>query len=56
MAYSNKFGIIVWDLDPDHLIAGACQVASRNLTRAEWDENIGGLAPYTELCPGQPSV
>jgi WD40 repeat protein len=55
MAYSNKFGVIVWDLDPDHLVAGACQVASRNLTRAEWEENIGSLAPYTELCPGQPS-
>jgi hypothetical protein len=56
MAYSNEFGIIVWDLDPDHLVAGACQVASRNLTRAEWEENIDSLAEYTELCPGQPSV
>jgi class 3 adenylate cyclase/WD40 repeat protein len=56
MAYANKQGIIVWDLDPDHLIAGACKVASRNLTRAEWEENISDLAPYTELCPGQPSA
>jgi hypothetical protein len=56
MAYANKQGIIVWDLDPDRLIAGACKVASRNLTRAEWEDNIRDLAPYTELCPGLPSA
>jgi hypothetical protein len=56
MAYTNTHGIVVRDLDPDHLVAGACQVASRNLSRAEWEENIGGLASYTELCPDQPSA
>jgi WD40 repeat protein len=56
MVYANRHGLMVWDLDPDHLIAGACQVASRNLTRAEWEENISDLAPYTQLCPDQPSA
>jgi WD40 repeat protein len=56
MVYANEHGLIVWDLDPDHLIEGACKVASRNLTQQEWTDNVGELAPYTELCPGLPAV
>ncbi len=33
------------------LAAAACRIAGRNLTEAEWDEHVGRLAPYRELCP-----
>ena len=45
-------GIVVWDLDPAHWVDAACQLASRNLTHAEWDQYIGDLAPYRQTCPG----
>ena len=44
-------GIVVWDLHPEHWIEEACQIAGRNLTRAEWDQYIGDLAPYRATCP-----
>jgi hypothetical protein len=44
-------GIVVWDLDPDHWVDAACQIAGRNLTRAEWDQYIADLAPYRATCP-----
>ena len=47
-------GIVVWDLDPAHWVEAACQLASRNLTRAEWDQYIGDLAPYHRTCPTHP--
>jgi DNA-binding SARP family transcriptional activator/class 3 adenylate cyclase/WD40 repeat protein len=53
VAIQTDEGTIVWDLDPDSLADAACRVAGRNLTRAEWDEHIGGLAPYRELCPDE---
>ncbi|MGH2475505.1 MAG: hypothetical protein ACRDIL_09590, partial [Candidatus Limnocylindrales bacterium] len=51
MAIQTDQGTVVWDLDPDSLADAACRIAGRNLTRAEWDEHIGALAPYRELCP-----
>jgi hypothetical protein len=51
VAMETEQGTVVWDLDPDSLAEAACRVAGRNLTRAEWDEHIGPLAPYRELCP-----
>ena len=44
-------GIVVWDLDPAHWIDGACAVAGRNLTEAEWEQYIGDLASYRQTCP-----
>jgi WD40 repeat protein len=44
-------GIVVWDLDPDHWVDAACQLAGRNLTHAEWDQHIGDLARYRRTCP-----
>lgn len=43
-------GIVVWDLDPDRWADAACAVAGRSLTRAEWDQYIGNLAPYEPTC------
>ena len=47
-------GIKVWDLDPEHWVDAACQVAGRNLTRQEWETNIGDLAEYRPTCPQFP--
>jgi hypothetical protein len=51
VAIQTEQGTVVWDLGPDSLADAACRVAGRNLTRAEWDEHVGALAPYRELCP-----
>ena len=48
-------GIVVWDLDPEHWVAAACDVAGRNLTAAEWDQYLGSLAPYHRTCPAYPA-
>ena len=45
-----RLGIVAWDLDPAHWDAAACAVAGRNLTRDEWDQYIGDLAPYAPTC------
>ena len=50
-AVTTDQGIVVWDLDPDHWIDGACAIAGRNLTRTEWDQYIGDLASYRATCP-----
>jgi class 3 adenylate cyclase/WD40 repeat protein/tRNA A-37 threonylcarbamoyl transferase component Bud32 len=54
MALRGDEGVLVWDLDPARWLEGACQVAGRNLTRAEWATNIGELAPYAATCPEFP--
>ena len=48
-------GVLVWDLDPARWVDAACQLASRNLTHAEWDHYIGDLAPYRATCPQFPT-
>ncbi len=47
-------GIKVWDLDPERWMVAACQLAGRNLTREEWETNIGDLADYRATCPQFP--
>jgi WD40 repeat protein/energy-coupling factor transporter ATP-binding protein EcfA2 len=49
-AVGTDHGIVLWDLDAAHWIDGACAVAGRNLTRAEWDQYIGDLASYRTTC------
>jgi WD40 repeat protein len=51
LAIDSSEGTQVWDLDVNHWIDAACRVAGRNLTRAEWDANLGDLAPYRPTCP-----
>lgn len=43
-------GVEVWDIDPEHLAAEACQMAGRNLTETEWDTYLGSLGEYRETC------
>jgi len=53
-AVATPSGIVVWDLDPQHWMSAACEVAGRNLTRDEWDLYIGDLAEYHQTCPQFP--
>jgi hypothetical protein len=48
----TRRGIVAWDLDPAHWEGAACAVAGRDLTRDEWDQYIGDLAPYAPTCAG----
>jgi WD40 repeat protein len=51
LAIPSADGVQIWDLEPDHWVDAACRVAGRNLTREEWDTNIGDVAPYRATCP-----
>jgi hypothetical protein len=54
LAVRTADGVAVWDLDPEHWMTAACEVAGRNLTRDEWDLYIGDLADYRPTCPEFP--
>jgi WD40 repeat protein len=51
LAYTTAGGVVVWDLDPQHLIDAACRIAGRNLTASEWNQYLGGLTAQYALCP-----
>jgi hypothetical protein len=42
---------LVWDLDPEHWVRAACELAGRNLSPDEWKTYIGDLAEYHATCP-----
>jgi WD40 repeat protein len=44
----------VWVWQAEDLIANACKVIPRNLTRAEWQQYIGDALPYQAVCPNLP--
>jgi DNA-binding beta-propeller fold protein YncE len=54
LASAGTSGVILWDTDLASWKALACARASRNLSRAEWDQFIGTLAPYQRTCPQFP--
>ena len=43
--------LTVWDLNVNDWLAKACAIAGRELTRNEWVQYIGTLAPYQDTCP-----
>ena len=55
LAIGGGFGqdFLVWDLDPEHWVTAACELAGRSLTQDEWDTYIGDLAEYHETCPSE---
>ena len=55
LAMGGGFGrnFLVWDLDPEHWVTAACELAGRNLTQDEWTTYIGDLAEYHESCPSE---
>jgi DNA-binding SARP family transcriptional activator/cell division protein FtsB/energy-coupling factor transporter ATP-binding protein EcfA2 len=50
VAFSSQWGVVVWELSPEELMAAACRLAGRSLTQAEWDQHVGALSPYTDVC------
>jgi WD40 repeat protein len=44
-------GIVIWDLDPEHLATAACRLAGRNLTPTEWDTHLADLGDHRPTCP-----
>ena len=52
LAITDAAGVVVWDLDPDHLEDAACAMAGRNLTRTEWTSYLPDLGSYRETCHG----
>ena len=47
---SSDWAIETWDTLPDHWIDVACDIAGRNLTKAEWTETFPDR-PYHQTCP-----
>jgi len=54
LAFGVARGVVVWDLTPATLITAACRVAGRDLTQAEWQEYLGSLGQYRQICPDRP--
>jgi WD40 repeat protein len=40
---------------PRYWVWEACQIAGRNLSRAEWDQYVGSDVPYVRTCPLYPT-
>jgi WD40 repeat protein/DNA-binding SARP family transcriptional activator len=47
--FHNGTGVL-WNVDPAAWSTRACQIANRNLTRAEWRDVLPNL-PYRKVCP-----
>lgn len=45
-------GITLWDVNSAEWAGQLCQIAGRDLTRAEWSTYVPGH-PYQPICPGQ---
>lgn len=52
---NGGYGVVAWDLDPEHWLEAACHLTFRNLTHAEWDRYIGDLAEHRDTCPHHPT-
>jgi WD40 repeat protein len=52
---SSDSTVILWDLRLESWQAGACRIAARNLTQAEWNQFIGADIPYERTCPDLPA-
>jgi WD40 repeat protein len=50
VAVNNEHGVVEWTLEPKRLAAAACQLAGRNMTRAEWATYMPDQA-YRRTCP-----
>jgi len=46
--------IVIHNMNPADWLSRACQIANRNLTRAEWKQYIGEALTYEPVCPDLP--
>jgi DNA-binding SARP family transcriptional activator/WD40 repeat protein len=56
IAVTDRNGVAVWDIAPDHLAEAACRLAGRNLTPAEWHSYLGDHWTYRATCPELPPL
>jgi WD40 repeat protein len=54
VAVNTEQGVAEWTLVPKQLAAAACELAGRNLTRAEWATYLPDQ-PYHRSCPDYPA-
>jgi hypothetical protein len=54
VAVNGRDGLAIWNIEPDHLAAAACDLAGRSLTRSEWDAYLDDLGAYRTTCPDHP--
>jgi WD40 repeat protein len=50
--YDNQ-AVVLWDFRPETWMTVACEIAARNLTRAEWEQLLPG-EPYRKTCEQWP--
>jgi hypothetical protein len=43
-----------WNIDADSAIARACSIVNRNLSLAEWQQEMGTSVAYRKTCPQLP--
>jgi WD40 repeat protein len=53
VAVNTETGVVEWTLDPDRLARAACELASRNMSHAEWKTYMPDQ-PYRRTCPDYP--
>jgi WD40 repeat protein len=44
----------LWDIDPRNWISRTCSIVNRNLSLAEWQQDMGANIPYRKTCPDLP--
>jgi hypothetical protein len=55
VAFADDRGVVVWHLDPEHIVAAACPVrlAEPHAPRNGPPTSVAS-GPYQRLCPGEP--
>ncbi len=53
---SNSLGLTLWDFDPESWRQRACKIANRNLSWAEWQQDVGLNVPYERTIPELPAA
>ncbi|WP_193509111.1 WD40 repeat domain-containing protein [Cryobacterium sp. BB736] len=49
-AVTGRHGVLLWDLNPNHLADYACTLAGRNLTAEEWRTHLAAIGERRETC------
>jgi DNA-binding SARP family transcriptional activator/WD40 repeat protein len=55
LAVTVREGVAVWNIEPEHLVAAACELAGRNLTETERTTYLRETNGRHATCPGYPT-
>jgi hypothetical protein len=50
LAIGTQRGVVVWNFSANQLVAAACRIAGRTLTRDEWRHYVGAQFTFSTLC------